>query len=95
MALDRVPVAIAHGEVESALAALPGVARVHDLHIWPMSTTEVALTAHLIMPEGCPGDRFLHDAGAMLHDKFEIGHTTLQVERGDTDPCTQSPIEVL
>ena len=95
MALDRVPATIAHGEVETVLAALPGVARVHDLHIWPMSTTEVALTAHLVMPNDCPGDEFLHKAGAMLHDRFEIGHTTLQVERGDANPCALGPAEVL
>lgn len=81
MALDRVPAAIVHGDVEATLAVLPGVARVHDLHLWPMSTTEVALTAHLVMPEGCPGDGFLRDAGSMLNDRFEIGHTTLQIER--------------
>jgi cobalt-zinc-cadmium efflux system protein len=80
MSLDRVPESIAPAQVEAALIALPGVIKVHDLHIWSMSTTEVALTCHLVMPDGCPGDSFLHDTSAMLHDRFEIGHSTIQVE---------------
>jgi cobalt-zinc-cadmium efflux system protein len=91
MALDRVPDGIAPRDVEAALTGLPGVARVHDLHIWSMSTTEVALTAHLVMPTGCPGDAFLHDAADMLHDRFEIGHATLQVERSDDAACRLEP----
>jgi cobalt-zinc-cadmium efflux system protein len=87
LSLDRVPAGIEHGEVEAALVALPGVARVHHVHIWPLSTTEVALTAHLVMPDGCPGDAFLHDTNAMLHDRFEIGHSTLQIERGTSGDC--------
>jgi cobalt-zinc-cadmium efflux system protein len=83
MALDAVPPSIDPHAVEDALATLPGVARVHDLHIWPMSTTEAALTAHLVVPEGEAGDAFLHGACAMLHDRFGIEHSTLQVERGD------------
>ena len=90
MSLDRVPDGIAPVDVEQSLAALPGVERVHDLHVWHLSTTDVALTCHLVMPGGCPGDRFLHDAGAMLHDRFEIGHATIQVERGDDEPCRQT-----
>ena len=91
MSLDRVPAGIAPEEVKASLAALPGVTRVHDLHIWSMSTTEVALTAHLVMPHGSPGDAFLHDASAMLHDRFEIGHTTIQVECDETNACAQAP----
>ena len=52
----------------------------HDLHIWPMSTTEPVLTAHLVMPAGTPGDAFLREAEALLHARFGIGHATLQVE---------------
>jgi cobalt-zinc-cadmium efflux system protein len=95
MSLDRVPAGIAPGDVQASLAALPGVTRVHDLHIWSMSTTEVALTAHLVMPQGCPGDAFLHDTGAMLHDRFEIGHTTIQIERDETEACAQAPADKL
>lgn len=95
MSLDRVPDAIAPREVEAALVALPGVTRIHDLHIWSMSTTEVALTCHLVMPGGCPDDAFLHETTAMLHDKFEIGHATIQVERDDDDACKLEPHDVV
>lgn len=87
MALHAVPDGIDPEKVEEALAALPGVTRVHDLHIWPMSTTESALTAHLIIPDGHPGDTFLHDAQHKLEHDFGIGHATLQIEVGDGDPC--------
>ena len=95
MSLDRVPSGIAPPEVESALVDLPGVARVHDLHIWSMSTTEVALTCHLVMPGGCPDDAFLHNASAMLHERFEIGHATIQVEREDGSACALQPATVI
>jgi cobalt-zinc-cadmium efflux system protein len=95
MSLDRVPDGIAPTEVEQSLADLPGVTRVHDLHVWHLSTTDVALTCHLVMPGGCPGDRFLHDAGEMLHDRFEIGHATIQVERGDDEACRQAASHTL
>jgi cobalt-zinc-cadmium efflux system protein len=85
MALAAVPRGIDYDRVEAALAALPGVSEVHDLHIWPMSTTEPGLTAHLCIPQGPPGDAFLHAAQAMLHERFGIGHATLQVETGDAD----------
>ena len=91
MSLDRVPAGIAPDEVEASLKSLPGVTRVHDLHIWSMSTTEVALTAHLVMPQGNPGDAFLHDTSAMLHDRFEIGHATIQIERDEDEACAQAP----
>jgi cobalt-zinc-cadmium efflux system protein len=82
MALAAVPRGIDYDCVSEALAALPGVERLHDLHIWPMSTTEPVLTAHLVMPAGTPGDEFLGAAREMLHDRFGIGHATLQVETG-------------
>ena len=82
MALAAVPRGIDFDRVEAALADLPGVARVHDLHIWPMSTTEPVLTAHLVMPDATGGDDFLRRAEAMLHEQFGIGHATLQVESG-------------
>jgi cobalt-zinc-cadmium efflux system protein len=83
MALDAVPEGIDPAAVKACLAELPGVAAVHDLHIWPMSTTETALTAHLVIPGGTTGDAFLADVAKTLHDRFGIGHTTVQVERGD------------
>ena len=58
MSLSAVPGAIEPKEVQDFLARLPGVARIHDFHVWPMSTTEVALTCHLVMPDGHPGDDF-------------------------------------
>jgi len=81
MAVAGVPRHIDYDAVRMALRTLPGVAHVHDLHIWPMSTTEPVLTAHLVMPGGHPGDGFLVQAQAMLHDRFGIGHATLQVEQ--------------
>jgi cobalt-zinc-cadmium efflux system protein len=80
MSLSAVPRAIDFDAVGAALCALPGVSDTHDLHIWPMSTTETVLTAHLVMPAGHPGDMFLSRAQAMLHDRFGIGHATLQIE---------------
>jgi len=82
MAVAGVPRGIDYDAVQMALRTLPGVDRVHDLHIWPMSTTEPVLTAHLVMPGGHPGDGFLGDALGMLRDRFGIGHATLQVEMG-------------
>jgi len=80
MSLDAVPRGINYDRVWDALRLLPGVARVHHVHIWPMSTTETVLTAHLVMPSGHPGDVFLQETGAMLRETFGIGHITLQVE---------------
>jgi cobalt-zinc-cadmium efflux system protein len=87
MSLDAVPAGIEPGDVQAFLSGLPGVARIHDLHIWPMSTTEVALTCHLIMPRGHPGDHFTHRAARDLHDRFGIGHATLQIEVREDDAC--------
>lgn len=87
MALQAVPPNIDAGAVRQALIGLPGVARVHDLHIWPMSTVESALTAHLVMPAGHPGDQFLFDLQHRLDHDFGIGHTTIQIEVGDGANC--------
>lgn len=95
MFLDRVPEGIAPGEVENALADLSWVERVHDLHIWPMSTTEIALTCHIVMPEGHPGDQFLHDAASKLGRDFKIGHVTIQVETNADLACKLAPNEVV
>ncbi|WP_443969705.1 cation diffusion facilitator family transporter [Sphingobium sp. CR28] len=83
MALHAVPASIDAVAVQAWLAALPGVTAVHDLHIWPMSTSETALTAHLIMPGGQGDDHFLFETSAALHERFAIGHATLQIERTD------------
>ena len=82
MTLAGVPSGIDADEVEEALAAMDGVAGVHHLHIWPLSTTETALTAHLVVP-GDSSDALLVRARAMLEDRFGIDHCTIQVERND------------
>jgi cobalt-zinc-cadmium efflux system protein len=87
LALHGVPAGIDPARVQSRLAALPGVASLHDLHIWPMSTTETALTCHLVMPGGHPGDAFILQATKMLNDEFEIRHATLQFEVGNDISC--------
>ncbi len=80
LALQAVPRGVDATAVEAMLTTLPGVARVHDLHIWPMSTTRTALTAHLVMPDGHPGDDFLRDLSHRLEHDFAIDHATVQVE---------------
>lgn len=85
MGLLAVPEAIDEVAVRVYLAGLPGVTAVHDLHIWPMSTTQTALTAHLVMPAGHPGDGFLHDLTHELDHRFHIAHATVQVEMGEED----------
>lgn len=87
LAMHGVPVAIDVAKVETRLLELPGVASLHDLHIWPMSTTETALTCHLVMPEGHPGDAFIETATKLLHDEFEIRHATFQFEVSGDAPC--------
>lgn len=87
MGLHAVPEKIDEPAVRAYLAGLPGVAAIHDLHIWPMSTTETALTAHLVMPGGQPGDAFLHEIAHELEHRFRIGHATVQVETGADEHC--------
>lgn len=82
LGLGAVPDAVDESAVRARLAGMPGVERVHDLHIWALSTTETALTAHLVMPQGHPGDGFLHEAAEELEHHHGIGHVTLQVETG-------------
>ncbi len=81
LGLHAVPDTIDVEAVRAHLAELPGVEAVHDLHIWPMSTTETALTAHLVMPAGHPGDPFLATLRDGLKSRFGIGHVTVQVEQ--------------
>jgi len=95
LAVAAVPAGIDPAEVRATLAALPGVAGLHDLHVWAMSTTEVALTAHLVMPGGTPGDGFLRETAEMLEDRFGIGHATLQIETTDGGWCRLEPDGVL
>lgn len=91
LSLDAVPDGIDPDAVRSYLRSLPGVADVHDLHIWAMSTTETAMTAHVIVPKfDGQANPFIQRARRGLHDHFEIVHTTLQIESGEpADPCGQ------
>lgn len=96
LAIDAVPSHIDPGEVEAYLAALPGVASVHDLHIWAISTTESALTAHLVTPDASIDDALLVRIKRELQQRFGIGHTTIQFEQGDElHPCEQAPVSVV
>jgi cobalt-zinc-cadmium efflux system protein len=92
MSVDAVPASIDPQAVRSYLSSCPGVAAVHDLHIWPLSTTESALTAHLVFPDGHPGDEFLLKAATELRQRFGIGHTTLQIESARKPPAISRPI---
>jgi len=95
LALAAVPDGVEPDDVKAYLAGLPGVVEVHDLHIWAMSTTETALTAHLVMSAPCPPS-FLADAGAGLESRFHIGHSTLQLEPPEApDPCRLAPDEIV
>ncbi len=94
LAVDAVPKGINPDEVHNYLANLPGVRGVHHLHIWAMSTTETALTAHLVKPDAEIDDELLCRIDRELHDRFEIGHATIQFER-DGQRCSeaQSPVQ--
>ena len=92
LSLDAVPNHIEPLAVRTFLAELPQVERIHDLHIWAMSTTETALTVHLVMPTGHPGDRFLAHLAQELQHHFGIEHSTIQVEINDSDSsCKYEP----
>jgi cobalt-zinc-cadmium efflux system protein len=82
LAMDAVPAHIDPTAVRDYLAALPGVSDIHDFHIWAMSTTETALTAHLIRSAPELDDAFLHDVSERLHHEFHIHHVTIQIESG-------------
>lgn len=85
MSLAGVPAGIDVDQVEGALAELDGVEAVHDLHVWPLSTTETALTAHIVTSRADYPDALLASAREVLHDRFHIEHSTIQVERDHAD----------
>jgi cobalt-zinc-cadmium efflux system protein len=96
LALDAVPEEVDAAAVKAHLAALPGVSALHDLHIWGMSTTETALTCHLVMPGGHPGDAALNAITHELHHHFGIVHATIQIELGDSgEVCALTPEHVV
>lgn len=88
LSLHAVPTGVDLQKVKTYLAGLPNVKEVHDLHVWGMSTTEVALSAHLLIPGAHPGDEFLRKLADSLHDDYGIEHSTVQIEIGDgTHEC--------
>lgn len=95
MSLSAVPSGIDMDAVRRFLEGLDGVARIHDLHVWPMSTTETALTVHLVVPGGHPGDGFIMDAAHRLDHEFRIGHATFQIETDPSTECRLAPDRVV
>jgi cobalt-zinc-cadmium efflux system protein len=95
LSMDAVPSGIEPSEVRAYLEQLPGVASIHDLHIWAMSTTENALTCHLVMPAGHPGNDFITAACRELASRFAIRHPTFQIELGDGADCPLAPAHVV
>lgn len=95
LSLDAVPGSLDRQSVDEWLRSRAGVTVVHDLHIWPLSTTSVALTAHLVMPGGHPGDAFLDQVADELEETFGITHATLQIETGGGDECRLAPTGVI
>jgi cobalt-zinc-cadmium efflux system protein len=93
MALDAAPREIDVAQVGEWLVAQPGVDAMHDLHIWAMSTTETALTVHLVRPQNTDGDTFLHQTCEGLHKRFNIGHATVQVETSAATDCRLAAAE--
>jgi len=95
LSLDAVPEGIDPEKVMFFLRNQPGVSEVHDLHVWPMSTTDTALTCHCVMPAGHPGDQFLVQLCSELQRKFGIGHTTIQIETDPNIACALAPDRVV
>ena len=96
LALNAVPESVDAAAVRAHLLTAPGVTGLHDLHIWGMSTTETALTCHLVIPGGHPGDAMLNGIAQQLHHRFGIHHATIQIELADTDEtCVLTPEHVV
>lgn len=96
LALDAVPEGIRVAEVRAYLASLPGVKEVHDLHIWALSTTQTALTVHLVRPDAAMDDGLLAHTCETLRERFEISHATIQLEKGEAaHPCRLAPEDVI
>jgi cobalt-zinc-cadmium efflux system protein len=95
MSLSAVPRGIDPAAVRGYLEQCSGVSQVHDLHIWPMSTTEIALTCHMVIPAGPPGDAYLMDVAHRLKRNFGIEHATIQVETSPASPCSLVPDHVV
>jgi cobalt-zinc-cadmium efflux system protein len=96
LALDAVPEGVDAAAVRAHLLDIRGVTGLHDLHIWGMSTTETALTCHLVMPDGHPGDAMLNGIAEQLHHRFGIHHATIQIELADTEEaCLLTPEHIV
>ena len=96
LALDAVPRGVEPEAIEAALAALPGVREVHDLHVWGASTSEISLTVHVVTVDGTDHDRLLADAEAVLRERFRVAHSTIQIEGpAACEQCRQRPADVL
>lgn len=89
------PSGVEAAPVRQHLEGLPGVAWIHDLRIWPISTTQIALTCHMVMPAGSPGDAFLGAVATQLSELFGIGHATIQIEVSEDAACGQAPDDVV
>jgi cobalt-zinc-cadmium efflux system protein len=94
LSMQAVPEKVDPVAVRTYLTDLPGVTEIHDLHIWPIGTQEIALSAHLVMPQGHPGDAFLCEVQDVLQKRFAISHATMQIEIGDA-PCHLAPESVV
>jgi cobalt-zinc-cadmium efflux system protein len=88
LAIDSVPEGIDMAGIKRYLTDIENVSQIHDLHVWPMSTTEVALSVHLIIADDTLSKNFLSKIQQQLHDRFSIEHSTIQIERKDCGPCT-------
>lgn len=95
LSLNAAPAAIDPAAVRRYLEGLPEVSEVHDLHIWAMSTTETALSCHLVTPGGHPGDDFLQRVARDLQQRFAIGHPTMQIELSDGGQCALQSANVV
>ena len=95
MSMAAVPAHIDPQKVRKFLESQPGVTAIHDLHIWHMGTTEIAMTCHVVMPDGHPGDAFTRDLAVMLEHDFKIGHPTIQIETNPDNNCAFAPDEVI
>jgi cobalt-zinc-cadmium efflux system protein len=95
LSLKAVPPQIDLENVRDYLCALPNVKEVHDLHVWAISTTDTALTCHLVMPDGHPGDAFIESIAHDLHHNFQIAHPTIQIELADAGTCRLASVHVI
>jgi cobalt-zinc-cadmium efflux system protein len=95
LSLDAAPANTDVEAVRRFLLERPGVSKVHDLHVWPISTTETAMTCHIVMPGGHPGDDFLMESARLLRTSFRIGHSTLQIEVDENNSCALAPDSVV